>query len=59
MTHKQNPYKKQKQRRKIHYYNSLDGRFDEDFYYGFHKHQIAFVIRGKKEKKKKRKKLDF
>ena len=55
MTHKQNPYKKQKQRRKIHYYNSLDGRFDEDFYYGFHKHQIAFVIRGKKRKKNKKK----
>ena len=29
----------------------MDGRFDEDFYYGFHKHQIAFVIRGKKRKK--------
>ena len=45
MTHKQNLKKKQKQkqkqRREIHTCNSLDGRFDKDFYYGFHKHQIA------------------
>ena len=47
MTHKKNLKKKkkntktQKKRRKIHSYNSFDGRFDKDFYYGFHKHQIA------------------
>ena len=43
MTHKKNLKKKktQKQRREIHAYNSLDGRFDRNFYYGFHKHQIA------------------
>ena len=33
--------KTQKQRREIHIGNSLDGIFDKDFYYGFHKHQIA------------------
>ena len=32
---------KQKERREIHTCNNLDGRFDKDFYYGFHKHQIA------------------
>ena len=48
MTHKQNlKKKKQKQRREIHTCNSLDGRFDKDFYYGFHKHQIALVINNK------------
>ena len=47
MTHKQNLKKKQKQRREIHTSNSLDGRFDKDFYYGFHKHQIALVINNK------------
>ena len=44
MTHKKNLKKKkktQKQRREIHSYNSFDGRFDKDFYYGFYKHQIA------------------
>ena len=42
-THTQNTKntKTQKQRREIHAYNSLDGRFDRNFYYGFHKHQIA------------------
>ena len=41
-TNKQtNKQTKQKQRREIHTCNSLDGRFDKDFYYGFHKHQIA------------------
>ena len=28
-------------RREIHTCNSLDGRFDKDFFYGFHKHHIA------------------
>ena len=41
MTHKQNLYKKtknkkQKQGREIHTCNSLNGRFDNDFYHGFH-----------------------
>ena len=31
----------QKQSREIHTWNSLDGRFDKDFYYGFQKHQMA------------------
>ena len=49
MTHKQNLKKiyikkkknPQKQSREIQTCNSLDGRFDKDFYYGFQKHQIA------------------
>ena len=49
MTHKQNLQKKnththtqtQKQSREIHTWNSLDCRFDKDFYYGFQKHQMA------------------
>ena len=43
MTHKQKlkKEKKKKRRREIHTCNSLDGRFDKDFYYGFHKYQIA------------------
>ena len=42
MTYKQNLKKKtQKRRREIHTCNSMDGRFDKTFYYGFHKHQIA------------------
>ena len=43
MTHKQKlkKEKKKKRRREIHTCNSLDGRFDKDFYYEFHKHQIA------------------
>ena len=46
MTHKQNLKKKnktktQKQSREIHTWNSLDCRFDKEFYYGFQKHQIA------------------
>ena len=53
MTHKQNLKKKhthtqtqkhknkEKERKEIHTFNSLNGRFDKDFYYGFHKHQIA------------------
>ena len=58
MTHKQNLKKNlkkkkppQKQSRELHTCNSLDGRFDKDFYYGFPKHQIAYVIRKKKTKK--------
>ena len=43
MTHKQKlkKEKKKKRRREIHTCNSLDGRIDKDFYYGFHKYQIA------------------
>ena len=46
MTHKQNlkktkKTKTQKQSREIHTCNSLDDRFDKDFYFGFQKHQIA------------------
>ena len=32
--------KTQKQRREIHTYNSVDGKFNKVFYYGFHKHRI-------------------
>ena len=39
MTHKQNL--KKTKTKKTNTCNSLDGRFDKDFYYGFHKHQIA------------------
>ena len=45
MTHKKNLKKKikkpQNQSREIHTCNSLDDRFDKDFYFGFQKHQIA------------------
>ena len=49
MTHKQNlqkhththKQKNTKQSREIHTWNSLDCRFDKEFYYGFQKHQIA------------------
>ena len=49
MTHKQNfkiyiiiiIKKNTKQSRDIHTWNSLDCRFDKEFYYGFQKHQIA------------------
>ena len=45
MTHKKTFKKKKKKarkrRREIHTCNSVDGRFDKDFYYGFHKHQIS------------------
>ena len=46
MTHKQNLYKKTKQnkikqRKETHTCNSLDSKFDKDFYYGFHEHQIT------------------
>ena len=38
MTHKQKlkKEKKKKRRREIHTCNSLNGRFDNDFYHGFH-----------------------
>ena len=43
MTHKQNlkKEKEKKKKREIHTCNSVDGRFDKAFNYGFHKHQIA------------------
>ena len=40
-THTHTHTKTQKQSREIHTWNSLDCRFDKDFYYGFQKHQIA------------------
>ena len=40
-THTQKHKNKEKERKEIHTFNSLNGRFDKDFYYGFHKHQIA------------------
>ena len=33
--------KTQKRKIEIHTCNSVDSRFDEAFYYGFHKYQIA------------------
>ena len=40
-THTHTHTKTQKQSREIHTWNSLDCRFDKDFYYGFQKHQMA------------------
>ena len=57
MTHKQNLYKKQKQkrRREIHTCNSVDSRFDKAFCYGFHKYQIALSNTNLSNKKKQNK----
>ena len=49
----------QKQSREIHTCNSLDGRFDKEFYYGFQKHQIAYVIRGEKKQTNKQRRVRF
>ena len=37
----------------------MDGRFDKEFYYGFQKHQIAYVKRGEKKQTNKQRRVRF